>query len=84
LQSYVSRKKMTFVLKVVVWFTIQWTCVAGLDAEQPELRIPFVRGLNDKKGPMRRVEMARRGFKAAEFDRRVLRLKPTKRARRGV
>jgi hypothetical protein len=32
------------------------------------LRIPFVRGLNDEKGPMRRVETTRRGFEAAEFD----------------
>jgi hypothetical protein len=31
----------------------------------PVLQIPFVRGLNDEKGPMRRVETARRGFKAA-------------------
>jgi hypothetical protein len=32
------------------------------------LRIPFVRGLNDEKGPMRRVETTRRGFEATEFD----------------
>jgi hypothetical protein len=32
------------------------------------LRIPFVRGLNDEKGPMRRVETTRRGFEAAKFD----------------
>jgi hypothetical protein len=32
------------------------------------LRIPFVRGLNDEKGPMRRVETTRRGFEAVEFD----------------
>jgi hypothetical protein len=35
---------------------------------QSVLGIPFVRGLNDKKGPMRRVETMRRGFEAAEFD----------------
>ncbi len=32
------------------------------------LRVPYVRGLNDEKGPMRRVGMTRRGFEAAEFD----------------
>jgi hypothetical protein len=32
------------------------------------LRIPFVRRLNDEKGPMRRVETTRRSFEAAEFD----------------
>jgi hypothetical protein len=31
------------------------------------VRIPFVRGLNDEKGPMRGVETTRRGFEAAEF-----------------
>jgi hypothetical protein len=32
------------------------------------LQIPFVRGLDDEKGPVRRVETPRRGFKATEFD----------------
>ena len=37
-------------------------------AYEKVLRIPYVRGLNDEKGSMRRVEMTRRGFEAAEFD----------------
>jgi hypothetical protein len=65
-----------FTIKIQLRISIRFTCssfgelfmYSYMTSHEHVLRIPFVRGLNDEKGPMRRVETTRRGFEAAEFD----------------